>query len=67
MTDSITISRNDVESLMRTAQSLEASGGILRNKARNIRDTLYTLGIIDADNNITTLDSVSSATNGIEY
>lgn len=67
MTDSITISRNDVEHLLRTAEFYADGDGMQRNWARHIRDTLYTLGIIDADNNITTLDSVSSATNGIEY
>lgn len=68
MTGSITISRNDVEHVFRIAsQRMDSDLGLDRVGGRAIMNALFDLGLVDADFKLTDLDSVSSATNGIEY
>lgn len=64
MNDEITISRADVEYLVGNAHKWQANKqDKQRLSGRAVLYTLYTLGLIDGDDNITDLDKVSAATN----
>ena len=64
MNDEITISRADVEYLVGNAHKWQANKqDKQRLSGRAVLYTLFTLGLIDGDDNITDLDKVSAATN----
>lgn len=68
MDDEIIISRSDVEWLAQLAQRFKNSdNGMDRNRGMWVSSTLYTLGLVDENDEVTMRRKVEAATNRIYY